>query len=286
MNLSRSSSVAALSLFLALAACGGASTASVPPSFDLPIAPGPHARAKRSHMRQPTPKASAPKDRFAEIVAEADRLADDRALDRGRHPAELLSFAGVNEGMRVAEVGAWKGYTADLLARAVGDAGRVYAVDPAKFDKFTSEAWAARAKNAKVMARITRVARDYEDPLPPDANGLDAVFVIMFYHDMVWLKTDRAKMNRAIFAALKSGGEYVIVDHHAKTGDGVKDVETMHRIEESVVRAEVEQAGFKLAAVGDFMRNPNDTRDWNDSDEAPMEKRGTSDRFVLRYVKP
>lgn len=224
--------------------------------------------------------------RLRAIVSAADRSDEDRALDVGRHPAELLGFAGIHDGMRVGEIGAWKGYTAELLARAVGDSGRVYAQDPRAFGKYTQDAWTARAKNAKVMARITRLERDFEDPLPAEAHDLDAVFIVLFYHDTVWLKTDRAKMNRAIFAALKSGGEYIIVDHRAKDGDGTNDAKTFHRIEESAVRAEVEQAGFKLTEAADFLKNPADTRDWDDSDEAPKEKRGTSDRFVLKYMKP
>ena len=65
-----------------------------------------------------------------------------------------------------------------------------------------------------------------------------------------------------------------------------RDVETLHRIEESAVRSEVEKAGFKLAAEADFLRAPDDTRDWSASPRVAGEKRGTSDRFVLRYVKP
>jgi predicted methyltransferase len=89
-----------------------------------------------------------------------------------------------------------------------------------------------------------------------------------------------------VFQALKPGGVYGIVDHSAIAGHGVADVETLHRIEESVVREEVEKAGFRLAAEADFLRAPGDTRDWSASPRVAGEKRGTSDRFVLKYVKP
>ncbi len=118
------------------------------------------------------------------------------------------------------------------------------------------------------------------------ATELDAVFLILFYHDTVWMKTDRPRMNRAIFAALKHGGVYAVVDHSARQGRGVADAETLHRIEEATVIREVTAAGFRLEETADFMRNPHDPRDWNDSPRVAEDRRGTSDRFVLKFVKP
>jgi predicted methyltransferase len=136
------------------------------------------------------------------------------------------------------------------------------------------------------MKNVIRVDRDFDDPLPAEAKGLDAVVDVLFYHDTVWQKTDRERMNRAIFEALHPGGIYVIVDHSARQGSGTSETQTNHRIEESVVRSEVEKAGFKLAASADFLRNPADTRDWSASPRVAGERRGTSDRFVLKFVKP
>jgi predicted methyltransferase len=136
------------------------------------------------------------------------------------------------------------------------------------------------------MKTIVRVARPFDDPLPPDVTNLDAVVVGLFYHDMVWLKVDRAKLNAAAFRALKSGGVYFVYDHSARDGAGVNDAKTIHRIEEKVVRREIEAAGFKLAATSDFLRHPEDKRDWDASDDGPKERRGTSDCFILKYVKP
>jgi predicted methyltransferase len=219
------------------------------------------------------------------ILAEPDRGAKDRQLDAGRKPVELFNFAGVHPGSMVAEIGAWEGYGAELLARAVGPDGKVYAVDPPEFDKYTKAAWAERSARP-VAARIVRVARAYDDPFPPGTPPLDVAFVTLFYHDMVWLKVDRDRMNAALFRALKPGGTLVIVDHSAKKGEGTSVAKSLHRIEESVVVDEVKKAGFVLDAESDFLRHPEDPRDWSASDEAPMEKRGTSDRFALRFKKP
>jgi predicted methyltransferase len=93
-------------------------------------------------------------------------------------------------------------------------------------------------------------------------------------------------MNKAVFAALKPGGVYGIVDHSAKQGTGLSDVQTLHRIDEDAVKKEILAAGFKLDAESDLLRNAEDARDWNPSPSKAGEKRGTSDRFTLRFVKP
>ena len=136
------------------------------------------------------------------------------------------------------------------------------------------------------MGNVRRMDRDLDSPFSPDATNLDAVLMVLFYHDTVWLKVDRAKMNKAVFDALKTGGVYGIVDHAARAGAGTSAAQTLHRIEEKTVIDEVTKAGFKLAGEADFLRNPNDKRDWNDAPMAAADKRGTSDRFVLKFVKP
>src|SRR3569623_1160418 len=100
------------------------------------------------------------------------------------------------------------------------------------------------------MKQVVGVERPIDDPFPPEAKKLDAVITILNYHDTANMKADRAKMNKAVFDALKKGGIYGIVDSSAPDGSGVSDTDTLHRIDEAVV------------------------------------KRGTSDRFTLRFVKP
>lgn len=219
-------------------------------------------------------------------MAAADRDPDDRKLDAGRHPAELLGFFGIRPGMRVAEIASGGGYTAELLARAVGPGGQVYAVNsPFILQRFAEKPWSARLEKP-VMKNVVRLDREFDDPLPAEVKDLDAIVIVLFYHDTVWQKSDRAKMNQAVFSALKHGGVYGIVDHSARAGSGVNDVETLHRIEESVVKDEVTRAGFRLVGSADFLRNPSDPRDWNASPRQAGERRGTSDRFVLRFEKP
>jgi predicted methyltransferase len=222
----------------------------------------------------------------AAIVFAPDRLPNDRALDAGRHPGELLAFMGVAPGMRIGELEAGQGYTTELVARAVGPRGRVFAENNRfVLERFAAKPWSERLQRP-ALANVVRVDRELEDPFPPEARDLDGVYINLFYHDTVWLKTDREAMNRAVFRVLRPGGFYVVADHAARPGSGTADAETLHRIDEALVIAEVERAGFRLAAEGDFLRNPADNHDWNASPRVAAERRGTSDRFALRFVKP
>jgi predicted methyltransferase len=231
------------------------------------------------------PERAAPDAAARAAAAAPDRSDADRALDAGRHPGELLAFAGVEPGMRVAELGAGGGYTAELLARAVGSSGMVYGQNSRVIlERFAEKPWSERLAKP-VMKNVVRVDREFDDPLPPDARDLDVVLINLFYHDTVWMGVDRARMNRAVHAALRPGGAYVVVDHSGKSGSGTTETQTLHRIEEAVVRREIEAAGFRLAASADFLRNPDDRRDWSASPRTAGERRGTSDRFVLRFEK-
>ena len=243
-------------------------------------------------------------DQIAAIVASPDRSAADRTNDIRRRPAEMLAFVGVRPGMVALDVSAARGYTTELIARAVGPTGKVYgqnrppssaprpppaqpegaaapppAVPPPAGPVVTL---ADRAKNP-ATSHIVPVARPFEDPAPPEVanGGLDLVTLMFNYHDFGHLGVDRAAVNRAVFRALKPGGLYVIADHSGRAGTGISESGTLHRIEEAFLRQEVEAAGFRLLAVGNFMRNPADPRDRN-TPEPPMPK----DEFVLKFVKP
>jgi len=219
------------------------------------------------------------------LVDAADRSEDDKKLDAGRHPAELLAFLGLKPGDRVAELGVGGGYTTELLARAVGPRGKVWGVNNAFIMKFAEKPWGERLKKP-VMKNVVRVDKELDAPLPPEAKNLDAVVINLFYHDTVWMGVERDKMNKAVLDALRHGGQYVVVDHSAPEGSGSEDVKTTHRIDELFVLRDVERVGFHHAGSADFLRNQADTRDWNDSPREAGERRGTSDRFVLRFIKP
>ena len=217
-------------------------------------------------------------DQVAAIVASPDRSAADRANDIRRKPAEVLAFIGVLPGWVALDVSAGRGYTSELIARAVGTQGRVYAQTQAP----TPPALAERTRNPATW-NIVAVVRPVGDPVPPEvAHGaLDLVTLMFNYHDLGHMGVDRARMNLAIFNGLKRGGAYVIADHSGRNGTGISESGTLHRIEEAFVIAEVQAAGFRLAASGNFLRNGADPRD-RETPVPAMPK----DEFVLKFVRP
>ncbi|MGE5184645.1 MAG: class I SAM-dependent methyltransferase [Acidobacteriota bacterium] len=221
-----------------------------------------------------------------DAISATDRTAEDRKLDAGRKPGEVLAFFGIAPGQKIGELFAGGGYTTELMARTVGDAGHIYSENPKEImDRFARKPWTERAAKP-VMKHVTMLERPVDDPFGPDVHDLDAVITVLNYHDTVNLKADRDKMNKAVFAALEPGGVYGIVDSSAAAGSGTRDTDTLHRIDEDVVKKEVTAAGFQLAGESDVLRNKDDKRDWNSSPRAAGDRRGTSDRFVLKFVKP
>ncbi|QPF84670.1 class I SAM-dependent methyltransferase [Bradyrhizobium genosp. L] len=218
---------------------------------------------------------------YAAIVAAPDRSDADRQVDQRRQPAKMLAFAGVKPGMAILDMEASAGYSTELLARTVGPSGKIYAQDSAAvLERFVKDKFDTRAQKG-AMKNVVHVVRNYDDPIPPEAKNLDMITFFFAYHDITYMEVDRAAMNRKMFAALKPGGFLIIADHSAKPGEGTSVAKTLHRIEESTLKQEVEAAGFKLAAEGDFLHHAEDPRD------IPVFKAPVPiDEFVLKYQKP
>ena len=209
------------------------------------------------------------------ILAAPDRSDADRQNDGKRQAAQFLPFIGARTGMKVLDMGAGGGYSSELVARSVGETGKVYAQNMNKSERLDARMQTPAMRNA------TALARPFEDPVPAEAGPLDMVTFFFAYHDTTHLGVDRARMNQAVFAALKPGGFYVIADHSAKPEDGATVGKTLHRIGEAALRAEVEAAGFKFVSSGEFLRHPEDKRD------APVFRNPTPvDEFVLKFQKP
>ena len=189
----------------------------------------------------------------------------------------MLAFIGVRPGMAALDLSAGGGYTTELIARAVGAGGRVYAQTPSPSPRL------AERLKTPAMRNTVLVKRSFNDPVPPEAASvaLDLVTLMFNYHDFGHLGVDRAALNRVVYAALKPGGLYVIADHSGRTGTGISESGTLHRIEEAFLRKEIETDGFRLAQEGGFLRNPSDPRDRQTPE--PVQPK---DEFVLKFVKP
>jgi predicted methyltransferase len=216
---------------------------------------------------------------YAKVVAAPDRSENDRTIDKRRDPVKLLAFTGARPGMKVLDMGAGGGYSTELMARAVAPNGVVYGQNAPDFGGRAKENFEARVKTPAMKDAVI-LLRKFDDPLPADVKDLDLITLFFYYHDISYMDVDRPTMNKKLFAALKPGGFLVIADHSAKPGDGLSVAKTVHRIEEKTLRSEIEAAGFKFVADADFLRHPEDTRDFNVNRPT-----GPVDEFVLKFQK-
>jgi predicted methyltransferase len=217
---------------------------------------------------------------YAALMAAPDRSDADRQADKRRDPVPFLAFAELRPGMKVLDMGAGAGYSTELVARVIGPTGVVYGQNPPDNFERARNALAARAATP-AMRNSVALVRPYDDPMPADVHDLDMITYLFFYHDTTYLNVDRAQMNRKLFAALKPGGVMVIADHSAKADSDISVGKTLHRIDETMLRREIEAAGFKLVAEGKFWRSADDTRDFSTQrPSAPV------DNFVLKFLKP
>lgn len=226
---------------------------------------------------------------IAAAVADAHRPAKDTEQDAIRHPAELVAFSKVKAGDTVMDVWPGGGYWTRLFSPVVGAKGKVYAYVPAEIAEFKSDPVATAKAVAAEPGRGN--VKAISDPLaqqPPERmfNTFDVVWTFENYHDLHngFMKGASVDgFNQAIFKLLKPGGYYVIVDHAAAKGQGLKNTEDLHRIDPATVKAEVEKAGFVLDQESSLLANPADDHTLKVFDPAV---KGKTDRFMLRFKKP
>jgi predicted methyltransferase len=223
-------------------------------------------------------------ENYAEALADPARPAADKARDAARKPAELLDFADVEPGDKVLDYIMGGGYLTHLLAAAVGPEGKVYAFQPAEFISFRADY--GKEQDTVVAARKNVV------PLRPSIGALklpepvDLIITVQNYHDLHLSMAPpgtAAFVAKGLFAALKPGGTLIVVDHVANAGAGAKLANTLHRIEPSFARAEIESAGFVFVEESDAWRNTTDPHTANVFDPAI---RGKTDQFAYKFKKP
>ncbi|MBV9913157.1 MAG: class I SAM-dependent methyltransferase [Sinobacteraceae bacterium] len=228
-------------------------------------------------------------DIYDAAVAHAGRTEADRKRDELDHPAEILRLAGIKPGMKVADVLAGDGYYSELLSYVVGPKGHVLLINNAPFEKWSEEAWRPRLADN----RLPNVEHRTVDINHPElgTESLDAIFLIKVYHDLYWVDTrhetpwpevETTQVLDQLVHALKHGGKLVIVDHSAEPGTGTSVAGSLHRIEESYTRKDLESRGLKVVANSDVLRRKEDARD-QISYKGPM--LGKTDRFVLVFRK-
>jgi predicted methyltransferase len=227
--------------------------------------------------------AAAPPEYVAKAVADPTRPKDDVAADASRDPADTLAFAGVKPGMTVVELFPGGGYFTRMLSDVVGPKGRVLSVENAGWKG------AVKADNEMLAGLAAKnVSLDVEPfgQLKLQPGAADLFWITQNYHDLKIAEygaVDTAAFNRQVYAALKPGGVYFILDHEAPAGTTTEQIAKLHRIERAQVVKEVTAAGFKLADEGRFLRRSGDDHTRPIFDK---EIRGQTDQYALKFVKP
>jgi predicted methyltransferase len=226
-------------------------------------------------------------DAVAVALADPRRPAEQAKLDSARKPAQLIAFAGVKSGDAVADFMPGNAYFTRILSGVVGRKGHVYAFIPAEQVKNCApreiagtRALARRSDYPNVSVLIDAL-RNFHAP-----RKLDVIWTAQNYHDLhdsFMGPANVAALNRAFFDALKPGGAFVVIDHVAEPGSGLRDTETLHRIDPAAIKSEVEAAGFILEAQSDVLLNPDDDHKRSVFDPVV---RGHTDQIILRFRKP
>jgi predicted methyltransferase len=220
--------------------------------------------------------------RIAQAVADPSRPKSDIDKDASRKPAETLAFAGVKPGMVVGEFFPGGGYFTRMLSDVVGPKGHVYGIE--------NSGWKGAVAADQAMIATGKLANVSITGLPFGTvvfpAPLDLVWVTQNYHDLkvaAFGHVDTLAFDRAVFAALKPGGTFLVLDHEAPPGTDDAAISRLHRIEKAQVIREVTAAGFRLVAEGTFLRRADDDHTLPIFDKKIQ---GRTDQYALRFVKP
>jgi predicted methyltransferase len=220
-------------------------------------------------------------------VSDSARPEADTKRDAERKPADMLLFAGIRPGMKVVDIIPGSGYFTRLFAKAVGPKGYVYDYFPSELDAAVKKHGGDPDNQGKPFAaygNVGAVHGSIDKFVTPEK--VDLVWTSQNYHDLhdsFFGPADMMAVNKAIYASLKPGGIYIVLDHAAAAGAGTRDTETLHRIDEAAVKSEVEAAGFILVGESNVLRNKADNHTLRIFDPAI---RGKTDQFILKFRKP
>ena len=226
-------------------------------------------------------------DYVTSAIADPARPPAQVARDAQRQPAEVLAFAGVRPGDRVADFMSGGAYFTRLFSRIVGNSGHVYAFLPEEQLKNCAPEETAGTRAVEhdgSYANVSVITAPVARFRPPEP--VDLIWASLSFHDLYdsfMGPADVPQVTQALFDALKPGGELLVIDHVAQAGSEVRDTETLHRIDPEVIIRRAKAAGFRLEAHSDVLRNPHDTHQLRVFDAAV---RGQTDQVILKFRKP
>jgi predicted methyltransferase len=220
-------------------------------------------------------------------VNNPDRWPDDAASDESRNPGETLAFMKVAPGMSVFEVEAGGGYFTELFSLAVGPEGSVVMQNPEGFLAFVGDEITARLADNR-LANV-RDSISLFDDLDAEDSSMDLVTWVLGPHDLYYLPEDGSTLGdpagsfAEIFRITKPGAAFVVIDHSAIEGSPEITGNTLHRIDQALVVAMAEAAGFVSDSEGGFLAESEDDRTTHVFSE---DIRGNTDQFAIRFRRP
>ena len=211
---------------------------------------------------------------------------EDAANDERRKAAEVITFTKVKAGQKVLELVPGSGYWTRIFTAIVGPKGHVYTIWPHEMDKYAAKSianWQELVKQPPYtnVSLLQQGAAELKSPEP-----VDLVFTSQNYHDYYdkfMGPVGPETFGKQVFAALKPGGLFVVIDHTAEAGSGTRDTDTLHRIDPEVVKKDMAAAGFVFDGSSDALKNADDAHTAKVFDPSI---RGHTDQFIYRFRKP
>jgi predicted methyltransferase len=188
----------------------------------------------------------------------------------------LLEFLGIGPGERIADLGAGTGYSIEQMADKVGASGLVYTRHDPRILIAAAAPGAAAEREGALPENVVVMSTPDAAPFSGEAKHLDLVTMLFAYHDLVARGRDRLAFNRAVFNALSPDRFYVIAEHAAPSGAGVGAARE-GRIEERLVRADVEAAGFVFVEAAQLLPSTASQR------SSPQ---AASSQYLLKFRRP
>ena len=226
-------------------------------------------------------------ENIAAAVADSNRPDTDKQRDASRKPGETLAFTDVKPGEQIAELLPGGGYFTRIFSKAVGSDGHVYAIVPQRPANAPADMpdFAARIRAVAAdphYSNVSVVVEPFSKLSVPEP--VDLVWTSQNYHDLHNIPgLDLGVFNKLVFDDLKPGGIYLVLDHAAAPGSGLRDTATLHRIDAKTVKEEVMAAGFVFVGSSHLLRRPADKHTLKVFDPTV---RGKTDQFILKFRKP
>ncbi len=214
------------------------------------------------------------------------RTADEKGRDAERKPRQTLEFFGLQDNMRVLELVPSGGWFTKIIGPVLAEKGEFYVA-------IGTDRLAPVLKATPSLSKVRVAPVDAKMAPAPGKMGqfdlgdfslgvkdLDLVLTFRNYHNLS--TAARGSLNKAAFAALKSGGHYGILDHTRRHNEP-DNTENWRRVDPVLVIREVQAAGFVLDDFSGVHYVPDDELRFEVARKSVV---GNSDRFVLRFRKP